>query len=298
MTDENGVIQVTPPVEQQEMDVNDVESAPVQQVEETNVEQDSNVVDVSNLDASFPVDGAGKIPEPDELDEKGVPYKNRFHEYKRKYEETTGQLQEIKDMVSTLTQAQQKKETQPEYTISDLEAYKAENPQHAAWCEQEKAKLLQKEILSSVRKEFEQREQQQQAQMIKQQSLQAVAMSFPDAFAKDSNGNVVGWDINNPITQRIMQYGKDPAIASRPDGLLYAAKLAAGDLYAQGLQQSKGIIAKQNAKVGSLQRKTAVVGSTPAPATQSQSARHMDELRQTGTREAARSALESMLFSS
>ena len=91
-----------------------------------------------------------------------------------------------------------------------------------------------------------------------------------------------------------MQYGQDPNIASRPDGLLYAAKLAAGDLYAAGLLQTQHKVATQQATIGDLQRKTAVEGGGFAPTSASPRVNAINDVRETGSRQAARSALGAM----
>jgi hypothetical protein len=281
---------------------NDVEQvpSPATEAQDTGVTQDvvaehqEGSEQTINIDPSFPVESGKKLDDGEELDERGVPYKNRYHEYRRKYDETTEKLGNIEKTLQELA-AQKQQQQEPEYTIADLEAWKQQHPEHSAWCEQEKAKLMQKEIIGSVRQEFEQREAFRQAELVKQQSLAAVAQNFPDAFKRDSVGNIVGWDETNQITKLIAKYGNDPAIASRPDGLLYAAKLAAGDLYARGLQKAGTTLAQKQAQLGSLQRKTAIEGAGGgAPQAVPERVKALGELRQTGSRDAARSALKNM----
>ena len=255
------------------------------------VQQDLNVP----IDLPLPAEGNIAV---DEVDNRGVSYKNVAHEYKRKLDDVTTQLSQMNTVLESI-QSGQAQETQPTYTIAELEVYKQQNPEHAAWCEQEKARIQKEDIVASVRDEFEARNAKQQEAQVRQQSLHAVAKAYPQIFSKDESGNVIGYDNSNPLTQRIAAYAKDPTIANRPDGILYAAKLAYADLAAAGLVQAQTKAQTQQAVIGDLQRKTAIEGgglSAITPASPRQVA--LDGLRDSGERKDARSALKQIMLNS
>ncbi len=285
--------------------VEQVEVTQPQQTEEVAQEgqqaQTPEVPDLSGIDATFPEPGQGNQPV-EEVDSMGVPYKNRYHEMKRKYEDTSTKISNMESILQNLQTSQQ--ETQQTYTIADVEEYIRTNkdelsPAQIGQLEQEKSRLLEERIVGTIREENKKQHQAIQAEQIKVQSLQAVAQSFPDAFAKDASGKIIGWDNSSPLTQRIMQYGQDPSISSRPDGLIYAAKLAYADTVTSGLLKANSKVATQQAEIGELQRKTAIegngVGNVAGVPTR---VSMINEAANSGTRKAARTAFQQMMVDS
>lgn len=233
----------------------------------------------------------------EEIDERGVPYKNVAHEYKRKFEDVQSELSKMRGVLENISQnqIQSQKQQEPNYTIADLEAYKQQHPEYAAWCEQEKARIQKEEIIRSVKEEFETRTQAQRNEIVKQQSLQAVVKSYPQAFKKDAQGNIIDWDSGNPLTQRIALYAKDPRISNSPDGILYAAKLAYADLANAGLIQAQTKVNAQKAEIADLHRRTAVEGGSMGQLQQTpMRVQALNRFKETGSRSDAREALKQM----
>lgn len=153
-----------------------------------------------------------------DVDEFGVPWKNRAMEYKRKNEEVIERLpQLIEEKLKTVTQPQT-----PQYTYEQLEAYKLQNssdPQVVAWATGEQRKMQ----LAENRKLFEEvtgtRERAREFEAGRQQAFETVKQKYPDALVQGS-----------PMFNLVAQYMRIPEFANRPDGLSWAAKMARADL--------------------------------------------------------------------
>ena len=152
-----------------------------------------------------------------DVDEMGVPWKNRFMEQKRKNEELAERLpQMIDEKLSKFSSPQT-----PQYTYEQLEAYKLQNTSNTeavAW-----ATKLQREMsLAETRKQFEEivgnQTRTQQAEVKRNQSFEYVKKTFPDAL-----------NPNHPLFQGVKYYMSNPAIAENPEGLVMAAKAAYAD---------------------------------------------------------------------
>ena len=234
----------------------------------------------------------------EEVDERGVSYKNVAAEYRRKYEDVSKKVDSMSDMLSSFVSSQTKQEQK--YTIADLEAYKANNPNLSpndlAIIETEKARLLREEIAESVRNEYKQINEAQRNEQIKQQSLNAVTQQYPDLITRDVHGNAT-WNANNPMVQRMGQYMSDPLIANRPDGVLLASRLAYADLAQAGLIKAQTQVAAKQAEVGNLNRMMAVESGAINNVSQPNSyMQNLNTLKQTGSSDAARSVLKSIIF--
>ncbi len=162
-----------------------------------------------------------------DVDEYGVPWKNRAMELRRKLEDTVDRLpQMIDEKLKTVNQPQT-----PTYTYEQLENYKLQNSSDTnivSWATGEQRKLQ----LADNKKLFEevvgQREQVSKVERQKQESLGYVQKEYPDAFRKDINGNFSGWNENHPLTQNIFKLMQDPRLANDPQGLAAAADIAYG----------------------------------------------------------------------
>lgn len=202
----------------------------------------------------------------EELDEKGVPYKNRFMEMKRKYESTIDRIPEI--IEQKLQQFQPKQQEQQvqekEYTIEELESFAQQNPNYRTWVEGEKAKLISKQTAREIEKNLTAREQKMQAEVARQQAEAKLTSDFPDLFVKDSLGRVQ-WDTSNPIVREIGMISQDPSLKNRPDGLYLAAELAYSRAFRRGEvgQKKKEQVLKSEVK--KLQKKTLVEGGVTKP---------------------------------
>jgi hypothetical protein len=218
-------------------------------------------------------------PVQEEVDERGVSWKNRAMEYERKLNEVPEIIQ--KTVNETLERQTQQKA--PEYTIDQLEQWAIDNPQYRPQAEKMKYELLQKNIEKSQEAKFKTIEEQRNQQAIRQQSENWVTNhpTFKECFNNDFQGNKV-WNMNHPLTQMMSQVLNQPdpitgkLIKDRPDGLVVAAKLAFADYSLNSLNKAKGDVTKLKKDLAKVQRKTMVEGggqpATKVSANQTQAA--------------------------
>lgn len=248
----------------------DVISAPsAEQAEVTNevetTQPEATVDQSQSQEISAPETLQEQINE-DEVDEKGVSYKNRYMEMKRKHEATIDRIPEI--IEQKLQQFQPKQQEQQvqekEYTIEELEGFAQQNPNYRTWVEGEKAKLISKQTAREIEKNLTAREQKMQAEVARQQAESKLTADFPDLFVKDSLGRV-NWDMSNPIVREIGMISQDPSLKGRPDGLYLAAELAYSRAFRRGEvgQKKKEQVLKSEVK--KLQKKTLVEGGVSKP---------------------------------
>ncbi|HHI04320.1 MAG TPA: hypothetical protein ENL45_02125 [Candidatus Woesearchaeota archaeon] len=230
----------------------------------------------------------GGNPQVEEVDEMGVPYKNRFMEYKRKYEELNQKVQTLEQQLSQPQTAQQRK-----YTIQELEAYAQANPEFRPWVEEEKAKILKEELLKATEEKVKQAEAQRAAEIKRQQALQYVINNYPDAFKKSADGKIVDWNPAHPLTKQIGILMQDPRFANDPEGLIAAADIA----YARYMRQQTPKIQAQIKQVSmenkQLQKKTLVEGGSAQPQESATPVRKtIEKVRQTGSIKDASQAMK------
>jgi hypothetical protein len=220
-----------------EKKVVDLAVEPTPQVDRTPIATETPVVETPAVEQQPTVEvnpsTVEQVPTPvvaptnEDVDEYGVPYKNRFMEMKRKNEELTERLpQMIEDKLKTITQPQT-----PTYTYEQLEVYKQQNqqdPNIVAWVVGEQRKIQQTEQRKLIEEVVGSRERVTREETIKQKSLEYVQKELPMAFKKDANGNPIAWDETHPITQQIFSLMRNPALAQNPEGLMAAADIAYG----------------------------------------------------------------------
>jgi len=236
--------------------VNTTESAPVDN-------QAVNNPDVGTQEAQTTAPATDSNQQSFEaVDENGVPYKNRFFEQKRKFEEVIEKLPSL--MEEKISQAFQKsgQTAQPEPTILDLERFALEHPEQRPYVEEKKAEIIRKQLAREVEEKFSARERARDVDIKKQQSLAYVQANFPDAFAKNQQGQIVGWNQNHPLTQHIFQAMQDPRFSQGTNGDELA--IAADVAYARYARSQQPVIQQklqqQKAEIGNLQRQTMVEG--------------------------------------
>ena len=194
-----------------------------------------------------------------QVDENGVPWKNRAYEWKRKSEDLAEKLPTlIQDAVSKSIGQQQ---PQQQYSVEQLEAFaeQTENPAYKQWAKSELRKLDEEKTAKLIRGEFEKIQKTQQAENTKRQSYQYVAQNYPEAFLKDTQGNL-NWNPQHPLTRMIGQLMENPDLKGRPDALAIASDIAYGR-YAR-MQGSANQQKNQQLKreVKTLQKRTLVEG--------------------------------------
>ena len=200
------------------------------------IERDPVVVEEAPQ-PELPVEEATPVEEPApiqtappvnaDVDEFGVPWKNRYMEQKRKNEEVIDRLPTlIEEKLKTVNQPQT-----PTYTYEQLEVYKNQNsqdPNVVAWVAGEQRKIQIADQRKLIEEVVGQRENVSKVERQKQESLGYVQKEYPDAFRKDNNGNFSGWNEQHPLTQNIFKLMQDPRLANDPQGLAAAADIAFG----------------------------------------------------------------------
>lgn len=230
-----------------------------------------------------------------QVDETGVPWKNRAMEWKRKTEELTDKLPNmIQDAVSQSFQQQGGKQS---YTEEQLEAYAEEHPEHSLWTKQEIKKLRDGKTAEVIRAEMGKWRKGEETKAQKQQAFSYVLQNHPDAFLKDAQGKSTGaWDNNSPMVKMIGQIMSDPEIANSSRGLIAAADLAAYYLSKQKAPKTQQQTAELKAEVRNLQKKTMIEGGgKQAVQTGSAKSKALERLRETGKMRDAEDAIGEIL---
>ena len=219
----------------------------------------------------------------DLYDERGVPWKNVAMEQRRKYEETQQNLPKlVAEEIAKSTQQTKK------YSIAELEQFAQANPEHRAWAEQEKMSVLKSEIASEFNQRIEATALQAKNENVRAQTFNKVLSNFPDIAFRDQQGNFLGWNNANPMTQAMGKYMSSPDISSRPDGLEIASKLAYADTMLSKNPQTAKTIASLKSQVKKVQAQTFVEGGgRKVTDTASPSKKHLDRVKETGKSEDA-----------
>lgn len=228
---------------------------------------------------------------PSDVDDLGVPWKNRAMEWKRKSEDNTTQLSELKEMVQGLQNTQQQSKPTKEELMGFISKEETE-PGHRMWAMKEMDKLEKVEVSDTIKKEFTAYETKRSAERIRTETFNQVVQRHPEEIIKDNAGNFVGWNTKSPLIQRITAYMQNPELANNPHGLGVAEALAMRDLsFGQAATQQK-----LQAQVKTLQKGTMVEGSG-AQAVQAVDnlTRSKQDLRKSGTMKDANKAVGAWL---
>jgi len=251
---------------EEEKAVNTMESAPV----ETEVKQEADVTseqpqeetttETTTQSSTPPVVGQ---PQVDLYDERGVPWKNVALENKRKVEELA---EKIPDLIQQGFQQYGQGQAKQEWSISQLEAYALDNPEYRPWVEEEKAKVIRGQLTKELDEKLQTNQRRQEGEVKRQNALRYVMDNYSDAFVKNQQGQIVGWNNNHPLTQQIGLLMQDKRAIDDPDGLAIVADVA----YARYMRQQQGVSkAKEKTlkqEVKSLQKKTMIEGGgKPTP---------------------------------
>lgn len=196
-----------------------------------------------------------------EVDEKGVSYKNRFHEMERKYTQVVENIpqiiqQTISEKLSNKTNTQQEPQS---YTIEQIEQFVSENPQYKAWGEAEKGKLIAKNAVDELEKRLTAREQKAIFESKRSLAESQIKKEFPEIWTKDSFGREV-LDPSNPVVREIAGIMQDPDLQRRADGLYVATELAYSRLLRRGQINSVKKETKLKQEVKKLEKKTFTEG--------------------------------------
>lgn len=253
----------TPDVKEIDTDSSTVEQTQDVITTDTVSTNESEVVETS----SAPQNLASQISS-EEVDEKGVSYKNRYYEMKRKLEESVESIPNlIEKKLSEFNPNKQTQASQPqEYTVSQLEEFAKERPEYRAWVEEEKAKIVAKNAAKEVEKSFEAREKVRVEAEKRAKVYEKIQNDYPNLFVKDGSGRAIGWDNSNPVVRDIAILSQDPRLKDDPEGLIIATELA----HYRQLKNSQAVQQKElktvKAKAKELEKKTFVEGASGKPA--------------------------------
>lgn len=215
-----------------------------------------------------------------EVDERGIPWRNRAMEAERKLQEFPSTIPKIVDEVLSKQQQQQAKpQTYTKEHIPMLKQYAADNPQYAAWVDQQIEDIRSNEQASLVRRELEGFKKEQTAAQIRQQSENYVINHpvFKDCFISDSTG-AKQWNMANPLTQimanvlNTVDAETGRMVKDRPDGLIVAAEIAYGRMSLAQRNQTGKTVQTLKKDLKKAQKATMYSGAGTTPAQPSRNA--------------------------
>jgi hypothetical protein len=191
-----------------------------------------------------------------DVDENGVPFKNRYFEMQRKYEDVTKSLPTmIQEAVLAATKAAQAS-SQPQYTVQDYATAMAKDPEHAPYYQQKIAELQKQEIEHTVKSQLSQFQQENERKSAEAQAFQWANSAFPQLQ-----------DPNSALAQMTWQmFNQRPADKRLPSDFALAAELAANRLGvrpAQAIQQNtvQQKLVQKERQIKQLVKQTSLEGS-------------------------------------
>lgn len=274
-----------------------------QQIQEQPDAQTETTIEQPQEEA--PADGQATLQQ-EEVDERGIPWKNRAMELERKLNEMPTIIQ--KTVQESLAQNQQAQQTQtkPQYTVAQLEQYAQENPQYRGWVEEQKALIIQQNLEKTFDERLKADRQQQTNAQVRQQTEQWVTNhpKFKDCFVTDFTGNKV-WNMQNPITQVMSQIlnQQDPItgklVKDRPDGLAVAAEMAYGRYMLSSEPKTQSTVKTLQKQLRQTQKQTMTVGQgvNSSGKSMSEYAQHKANYEKTYSKDAASAMTKAYLKS-
>jgi len=238
-------------------DVNTTESSTEEKEVVNDAGQETATEETTTQETTEQTQEESKSQQFSPVDEKGVPWMNRFYESERKSKELLDNLEtkmgEILSRQTTQTQ-------QPEYTIAQLEQFAMERPENRPWVEEQKAGIIQKNVAKIAQNEIKAVDEKRTAEQKKQNSYGYVVQAYPECFVTDNFGNKQ-WNNQHPMVQQIGQLMNDNRLKNDPEGLMVAADIAYGRLarMQSGQTQKKVKTLQQNLK--KVQKGTMIEGS-------------------------------------
>ena len=245
-----GEVQDSSPEVSEQQTVQDVNN-----VEDTSTQQ--TTADASSVDITADTPTSEGDADVSLYDDRGVSWQNVAMEKERKlnnlYDKIPGMIQE-----AVKSAMPQKEDTK--YTIEQLEQFAQERPEYRVWAEQEKEKLRQDSFRKTLNAELDRRDAIAKAEYTRKRVLSEVQADYPECFAKDSAGNIIGWAAKNPqvqIAAQIMQY---PRFANDPEGLKAAMEIAYARVARTKATATKKEVQTLKAEKKQLQKQTLVEG--------------------------------------
>jgi len=238
-----------------EKDVNTEESSASEQEVVNTEEQTTSTEETTTQETTEQTQEEGKTQQFSPVDEKGVPWMNRYHESERKSKELLENLEsKMGEILSQRTQSQ------PEYSIAQLEQYAIEHPEQRPFVEEKKAEIIQKNVAKIAQTEIKAAEEKQTAQQKRQSAYSYVVNAYPECFVKDSFGGLQ-WNNQNPLVQQIGQIMNDSRFKNDPEGLVAAADMAYGRLARMQSSQTQRKVKTLQQNLKKIQKGTLTEGS-------------------------------------
>jgi hypothetical protein len=238
---------------------------------------------------------------PPAVDEDGIPFLNKYKEKERKlnelYEQMPTMIESLKSELKKEFESV-KTQAQPKYTEEQLRSFMASDqgqlPENRVWAEGEISKLREERLAKIIDEKFQSVHAQQEQLKKKNESFNYVVSNYPDAFKRDMNGNVVGWDTENPLTKMIANIMQDERFRSHPDGLVAAADMAFARLSRSQTPKVQQQVKQLKSENKALQKNTMIEGGGKEAARISDAQIAMERLKKTGSVNDAFLALKAM----
>lgn len=263
------------------------------ETQDVNTDTTVPVVTEETATSTAPQKSLGDQAKEEEVDDKGVSYKNRFHEIQRKYEQVVENIPQIinQTLAEKLSQNTQPQQTERKYSVRELEEFAIANPEYRGWAEEEKAKLNVRLSVDEFEKRTAEKERVREEASRRQQSFEKLTSEFSDLFVSDSQGRKV-WDNSNPIVRQVAVFMQDPKFQQHPEGLHYATLMAYGQAAKAGTFSNAKKENKLKAEVKTLQKKTFVEGGQKSQTVAKDEVRDaIEDLKKTGSKKAVSNAV-------
>lgn len=261
--------------------------------QDVNQDVTTEVTPTETVTSTAPAKTLADQAKEEEVDDKGVPYRNRFEEMRRKYEQVVENIpqiinQTLSEKLSTQSQPQQ---TERKYSVRELEEFAIANPDYRGWVEEEKAKLNVKLAVSEFERLNTEKERVRVESETRKQSFEKLTSEFSELFTSDSRGAKV-WDNSNPIVRQVAVLMQNPELQKDPRGLEYATLMAYGQAAKSGTISNAKKESKLKAEVKTLQKKTFVEGGQKSQVIAKDEVRDaIEDLRKTGSKKAVSNAV-------
>ena len=239
-------------------DVNTSESS-TEEKEVVNMEgQETSTEDTTTQETTEQTQESGQTQKQDfsPVDEKGVPWMNRFYESERKSKELLDNLESKMGEILN----KQNTPTQREYSISELETYGIQHPEYRPWVEEQKAEIIQKNVAKIAQKEIQAGEEKRTGEQKRQSAYSYVSQVYPECFFKDNFGNL-NWNNQHPMVQQIGMIMNDTRFKNDPEGLVAAADMAYGRMARMQSSQNQKKVKTLQQNLKKVQKGTMIEGS-------------------------------------
>lgn len=262
------------------------------ETQDVNTDTTTTVESAETVTSTAPAKTLADQAKEEEVDEKGVPYRNRYEEMRRKYDQVVETIPEIiNKTLSEKLQNQTQPQQERKYSVRELEEFAIANPDYRGWVEEEKAKLNVKLAVSEFERLNSEKEKARNEATLRQQSFEKLTSEFSELFTSDSQGRKI-WDNSNPIVRQVAVLMQNPELQKDPRGLEYATLMAYGQAAKSGTISNAKKESKLKAEVKTLQKKTFVEGGQKSQVIAKDEVRDaIEDLKKTGSKKAVSNAV-------